>query len=98
MSRTSILNRVIRTAAAGYLFVVQPAPAHAAPDVFPDVPASASVDHALPTSRLPWLAPVGHRQPHLAEAPRSEAVSSWERRQQQSNKELDRRLIICRGC
>ena len=98
MSGISILNRVIRTTTAGFLFVVQLSSAHAAPDVFPDVPASASVDHALPTSRLPWLAPVGHRQPHLAEAPRSDAVSSWERQQQQSNKELDRRLIICRGC
>src|ERR1700758_230944 len=38
------------------------------------------------------------RQPHQAELPRSEAVSSWERRQQQLDRELDQKLIICRGC
>ena len=98
MSRNSILNRMIRTAAAGFLFVVQLSTAHAAPNVFPDLPTSASEDRALPTSRLPWLAPVGHRQPRLAEVPRSEAVSTWERQQRQLDQELDRKLIICRGC
>ena len=63
-----------------------------------DLPTSASGDRALPTSRLPWLAPVGHRQPRLAEVPRSEAVSTWERQQRQLDQELDRKLIICRGC
>ena len=46
----------------------------------------------------PWLAPVGHRQPHQADVPKSEAVSAWERRQQQLDHELDRKLIICSGC
>jgi len=98
MSRISILTRVIRTTTAGFLFVLQLAPAHAAPDVLPDVPASASADHVLPTSRLPWLAPVGHRQPRLAEVPQAQAVSAWERQQRQLDQELDRKLIICRGC
>jgi len=82
MSRISILNRSIRTAIAGLLFVGLLSPAHA----------------AVPTSHLPWLAPVGHRQPHQADVPQHEAVSAWERQQQQAERELDHRLIICRGC
>jgi hypothetical protein len=50
------------------------------------------------TTHLPWLAPVGHRQPHQAGVPRHEAVSAWERQQLQADHELDRKLIICRGC
>src|SRR6266478_4997143 len=50
------------------------------------------------TSRLPWLAPVGHRQPRRADVPQSEAVSAWERQQHELDQELDRKLIICRGC
>lgn len=50
------------------------------------------------TARLPWPAPVGHRQPHQADVPQSEAVSAWERKQQRLDQELDRRLLICRGC
>ncbi|UQD77142.1 hypothetical protein JEY40_04620 [Bradyrhizobium japonicum] len=53
---------------------------------------------AEPTSRLPWLAPVGHRQPSRADAPHSDALSAWEREQQQRDQMLDRKLIICRGC
>ena len=79
MSRISIRNRVIRTTTAGLLFVGLLSPAHATPDVFPDLPVSATADHALPTSRRPWLAPVGHRQPHQADVPEHEAVSAWER-------------------
>ena len=81
--------------------------------VFPGLPASATADHAggkethsaiaknrsiALTSRLPWLAPVGHRQPHRADVPQSDVVSAWERRQRQFDQQLDRRLIICRGC
>jgi hypothetical protein len=105
MSRISILNRSIRTAIAGLAFVGQLSPAHAAyrhdaVAVFPDLPISATADHAsaVPTSHLPWLAPVGHRQPHQADVPQHEAVSAWERQQQQAERELDHRLIICRGC
>ena len=66
----------------------------------PTCPISQTADHAPPvlTAQLPWLAPVGHRQPRRAEVPQSEAVSTWERQQQQLDQELDRKLIICRGC
>lgn len=79
MSRTSILNRFIRTAGSTAVLISLLSPAHA-------------------TARLPWPAPVGHRQPHRADIPQSEAVSAWERQQQRLDRELDRRLIICRGC
>jgi hypothetical protein len=98
MSRTSILARLIRITAAALLSVGLLSPARAAPDVFPDVAAGTTTKRVVPTSRLPWLAPVGHRQPHLAEVPRSEAVSVWERQQQQLDQDLDRKLMICRGC
>jgi hypothetical protein len=105
MSRISILKRAISTARAGLLFVGMLSPAHAAHQydavrVFPDLPTSQTADHAPPvlTAQLPWLAPVGHRQPHQADVPQHEAVSAWERQQQQFEQELDRKLIICRGC
>ncbi|MBR0843556.1 hypothetical protein JQ607_25450 [Bradyrhizobium liaoningense] len=69
-------------------------------DALPDLPAR-SAEHlasAEPTSHLPWLAPVGHHQPSRADAPRSDALSAWEREQQQRDQMLDRKLIICRGC
>jgi hypothetical protein len=118
MSRLSTIKRSIITAAAGLLFVGQLLPANATYQhdslrVFPNLPISATADHAdgkgtnsavarsrsiVLTSRLPWLAPVGHRQPHRADVPQSEAVSAWERQQQDLDQELDRKLIICRGC
>jgi len=76
MSRTSILARSIRITTAALLSVGLLSPAHAAPDVFPDVAASTTTERVVPTSRLPWLAPVDHRQPRLAEVPRSEAMSA----------------------
>ena len=105
MSRISILKRSISTARAALVFVGMLSPAHAAYqhhaiNIFPELPLSATTDHpsAIVTSHLPWLAPVGHRQPHQADVPRHEAVSAWERQQQQADQELDRKLIICRGC
>jgi hypothetical protein len=83
---------------------------HESVSVFPDLPISTTADRAdakaavakrraiVLTSRLPWLAPVGHRQPHQADVPQSDAVSIWERQQLQFDRELDHRLIICRGC
>jgi len=53
---------------------------------------------AVLTSHSPWLAPIGHRQPARADAPQSEVLSAWERQQQDFDVELDRKLIICRGC
>lgn len=83
---------------------------HDAVSIFPDLPISTTADNSgakapvernpsmMLTSRLPWLAPVGHRQPQRTEVPQLEAVSAWERQQRQFDQELDRRLIICRGC
>jgi hypothetical protein len=105
MSRISILKRSISPAVAGLVFVGLLSPAnatyqHDAVAVFPDLPISATADHAstVLTSHQPWLAPVGHRQPHQADVPQYQAVSTWERQQQQLEQELDRKLIICRGC
>jgi hypothetical protein len=105
MPRISILKRAINTARAGLVFVEMLSPAHAAyqhdtVSVFPDLPNSATADHSsrVLTAQLPWLAPVGHRQPHQADVPQPAAVSTWERKQQQLEQELDRKLIICRGC
>jgi hypothetical protein len=63
-------------------------------------PASASDQNnpAVLTSHSPWLAPVGHRQPGRADVPQNEVLSAWERQQQALDVELDRKLVICRGC
>jgi hypothetical protein len=105
MSRTSILNRSARAAAAVAVSFALLSPANATyrqdtVTVFPDVSSTAAADRApiALTSRMPWLAPVGHRQPHRADVPQHEAVSAWEHQQQQFDQELDRKLIICRGC
>jgi hypothetical protein len=73
---------------------------HDAVSVFPHLSNSAPAyrSPAVLTAQLPWLAPVGHHQPHQADVPEPAAVSAWERQQQQVDKELDRKLIICRGC
>src|SRR5882757_3091064 len=113
MSRISIPKRSIHVAAAilGLIGLLAPAQAHqpAAGSVFPDLPIIAAADHAGAkaaaasrsiklTSRRPWLALVGHRQPQLADVLKSETVSVWEQQQQQFDHELDRKLIVCRGC
>jgi hypothetical protein len=114
MFRISIPKHSIRIASAALVFgLLSPANAsyrHGSVSVFPDLPISTTADHAgakpavaknrpaVLTSRLPWLAPVGHRQPSQADVPQSEAVSAWERQQQQLDRELDRMLKICRGC
>jgi hypothetical protein len=97
----------------GLLSPANATPQYDGVSVFPDLPISATSDNAdgkgtnstvarsrsiVLTSRLPWLAPVGHRQPHQADVPPSEAVSAWESQQQELDQELDRKLVICRGC
>jgi hypothetical protein len=62
------------------------------------LPAEAASPQAGLTSHLPWLAPVGHRQPRQADIAQNEVLSASERDQQQMDDELDRKLIICRGC
>jgi hypothetical protein len=105
MSRTSILKRSVSAATAVTVFAALLSPANANPRqesiaVFPDLSIGAASDRApiVLTSRLPWLAPVGHRQPHRADVPQQGAVSAWEHQQQQFDQQLDRKLIICRGC
>ncbi len=63
-------------------------------------PAAASDQNspAVLTSHSPWLAPIGHRQPARADVPQNQVLSAWEREQQVFDAELDRKLIICRGC
>jgi hypothetical protein len=63
-------------------------------------PAEASDQNnpAVLTSHLPWLAPIGHRQPTWADVPQNDVLSTWERQQQELDVELDRKLVICRGC
>jgi hypothetical protein len=105
MSRISILKRSIRTARVGLVLVAMLSPAHGAyqrdaVSVLPVMPKGAAADHSpvVLTAHLPWLAPVGHRQPRQADVPQSDAVSSWERQRLQADQELDHKLIICRGC
>jgi hypothetical protein len=63
-------------------------------------PAAASDqnDPAVLTSHSPWLAPIGHRQPARAGVPQDDVLSAWDRQQQILDVELDRKLVICRGC
>ncbi len=63
-------------------------------------PAAASDQNnpAVLTSHSPWLAPVGHRQPTRSDIPQDESLSAWERQQQDLDAELDRKLVVCRGC
>jgi len=53
---------------------------------------------AVLTSHSPWLAPTGHRQPTRADVSENAPLSAWEREQHRLDAELDRKLIICRGC
>jgi hypothetical protein len=90
MSSISILKRSTRFAAVVTIDLVLfglLSPATASDQNGPDV-----------TSHGPWLAPTGHRQPTRADVPQSEILSAWEREQQVLDGELDRKLIICRGC
>jgi hypothetical protein len=91
MSSISILKHSARFAAAvvasGVLFgLLSPATA------------SDQNSPAVLTSHSPWLAPTGHRQPTRADLTQNEMLSAWEREQQILDAELDRRLLICRGC
>jgi hypothetical protein len=63
-------------------------------------PAAASDPNspAVLTSRLPWLAPTGHRQPTRADVPQNDTLSISEHEQLRLDAELNRKLIICRGC
>jgi len=91
MSSISILKRSTRFAAAvvasGVLFgLLSPATA------------SDQNSPAVLTSHSPWLAPTDHRQPARADVPQNEVLSAWEREQEVLDAQLDRVLLICRGC
>ncbi|WFU45631.1 hypothetical protein QA640_47490 (plasmid) [Bradyrhizobium sp. CB82] len=88
MPRISIINRAIRAAAAGLVLIAPHSPVNAAYQDDADLPISTTTNHAdaretnsavarnrsiALTSRLPWLAPVGHRQPQQADVPRSKS-------------------------
>ena len=64
----------------------------------PAMAASDQNNPAVLTSHSPWLAPIGHRQPARADVPLDDVLSAWERQRQDLDVELDRKLIICRGC
>jgi hypothetical protein len=66
--------------------------------VSPAMAASDQNSPAVLTSHLPWLAPTGHRQPTRTDEPQDQVLSAWERQQQELDAELDRKLVICRGC
>lgn len=91
MSRLSITMRSISAATAVLVLVGVASPADAAGLNEVERPIAGA-------SRTPWPAPVGHRQPRVADIPQSSDLSAWEREQQQLDAELDRKLIICRGC
>jgi hypothetical protein len=113
MSRTSITKTLISMTVAGLVSVALLSPANASnlqgdTSVDQDSSARATADRAegtgsrnpsiVLTSHLPWLAPVGHRQPRPSDLPQDDGLSTWERQQQQLDHELNRKLIICRGC
>ncbi|WP_424627321.1 hypothetical protein [Bradyrhizobium sp. SYSU BS000235] len=50
------------------------------------------------SAQKPWPAPVGHRQPRISDIPASAQLSSAELDEQRQDRELNAKLIICRGC
>ena len=99
MSRTSITKHLFSTAAAGLVFVKLLSPATASTADHADEGGTNSRSRSIAlTSHLPWLAPVGHRQPRQSDVPPYQGMSTEERRQRQLDHELDQKLIICRRC
>jgi hypothetical protein len=43
-------------------------------------------------------APVGHRQPRAADMPAATERSPEDQRQMERDREIDKKLWICRGC
>jgi hypothetical protein len=87
-STNNRLPSVAAALAAGVVLFGLLSPAHASDRNSP----------AVLTSHLPWLAPTGHRQPTKADVPQDDILSPWERQQAVLDVELDRKLVICRGC
>ncbi|QOZ27974.1 hypothetical protein XH93_33455 [Bradyrhizobium sp. CCBAU 51753] len=59
-----------------------------------------SVRHDAPEQYASLLrqAPVGHRQPRRADIPEGSQLSPIELELRRLDEEVDRKLIICRGC
>ena len=61
-----------------------------------------SVDMTSETHRfafsLPGQAPIGHRQPRLSDTPGATQSSPSDLELRRLDAEIDRKLIICRGC
>jgi hypothetical protein len=53
-------------------------------------------DERIRVARLPWPAPVGHRQPRANDVPPVNQSST--ERDRLLDKKLDEKLVICRGC
>jgi Protein of unknown function (DUF3551) len=55
-------------------------------------------DAVVSMARLPWPAPVGHRQPRSSDIPNGVQASEFEPARHWLDRELDGKLKICRGC
>jgi hypothetical protein len=50
------------------------------------------------STQRPWPAPVGHHQPRVSDISNSVQLSPVEREERRLDRELDAKLVICRGC
>jgi hypothetical protein len=83
MSPTSIAKTLVSMTVAGLVSVALLSPANASSL---QREARATADHAssrnpsiASTSQLPWLAPVGYRQPRPSALPQDDGFSGWDR-------------------
>jgi hypothetical protein len=84
------------TIAAVAAFVFGSAPQSRADDVGEN--SRKVVAAAEQTASLVRQAPIGHRQPRAVDVPGGARSSPLELEQRRQDEDLDRRLIICRGC
>lgn len=49
-------------------------------------------------NKKPWPAPIGHRQPRASDVAASAPSSSFDLEEQRLDRELNAKLVICRGC
>ena len=94
----SLNPRVLLRLAALALPVLLVAGAAAARDPRPAMPPVSSTNGlATPGSNIPQ-APVGHRQPRAADIPANAPKHESDAWLQRLNRQIDRKLQICRGC
>jgi hypothetical protein len=66
------------------------------PDGAAPAPSAGFLPPGCETTTMPWSAPVGHRQPQVADVP---AATSFEQALEEENARVDRVIRgICRGC